>query len=147
MPLYGPGAMMSRVRIMPSQAQSTGETVLRFLAAGVANTAVGYGIYLVAVIAGAAPQLALILQFVLGALWNYQLHARMVFAVEGWRRLPAYIGSYLLIYAANALALRLLLAQGVGPLVAQLVLLPFVVLASWLLIGRVMGFRHRGVRR
>lgn len=128
---------------MPSQAQSTAETFLRFLAAGLVNTAVGYGIYAVAVIAGAAPQLALILQFVLGALWNYQLHARMVFAVEGWRRLPVYIGSYLLIYALNAMALRLLLTQSIAPLAAQLILLPFVVLASWLLIGRVMGFRHR----
>ena len=41
------------------------------------------------------------------------------------------------------LALRLLLGQGLGPLAAQLLILPFVVALSWLLIGRVMGFRHR----
>ena len=116
-------------------------TLLRFLAVGVVNTAVGYGIYALAVLAGAPPQLALVLQFVLGALWNFQMHARLVFAVEGWSRLPAYIGAYLLIYAGNALALRLVMAQGLGALAAQLVILPVVVAASWLLIGQVMGHR------
>ena len=118
-------------------------TLLRFLAVGVVNTAVGYGIYALAVLAGTPPQLALVLQFVLGALWNFQMHARLVFAVQGWSRLPAYIGAYLLIYAGNALALRLVLAQGIGALAAQLLILPFVVAASWLLIGQVMGYRPR----
>ena len=122
---------------------STSETVLRFLAVGLGNTAFGYAVYALAVLAGAPPQLALVLQFVLGVLWNYGMHARLVFSVQGWGRLPAYIGAYVLIYAANALALRLLLGQGLGPLAAQLLILPFVVALSWLLIGRVMGFRHR----
>ena len=123
--------------------QSTQErrTLLRFLAVGVVNTAVGYSIYALAVLAGAPPQVALVLQFVLGALWNFQMHAGLVFAVEGWSRLPAYIGAYLLIYAGNALALRLVMAQGLGALAAQLVILPVVVAASWLLIGQVMGHR------
>ena len=123
--------------------RSTPETFLRFIAVGVANTAFGYAVYAIAVLMGAPPQIALVLQFLLGALWNYQMHARLVFAVEGWGRLPKYIGAYLLIYAVNAVALRLLLAQDMPPLLAQLVLLPLVVLASWFHIGRVMGFRHR----
>ena len=118
-------------------------TLLRFLAVGVVNTAVGYGIYALAVLAGAPPQLALVLQFVLGALWNFQMHARIVFAVRGWSRLPAYIGAYLVIYAGNALALRMVMAQGAEALLAQLLILPFVVAASWLLIGQVMGHRQR----
>ncbi|MFD1795030.1 GtrA family protein [Paracoccus aurantiacus] len=118
-------------------------TFLRFVAVGVVNTAVGYGIYALAVLFGAPPQLALILQFLLGALWNFQMHAKLVFAVSGWGRLPAYIGAYLLIYSANALALRLVLSHGIGPLMAQLLLLPFVVAASWLLIGWVMGYHAR----
>lgn len=116
--------------------------MLRFLAVGLGNTAFGYAVYAVAVLAGAPPQLALVLQFVLGVLWNYGMHARLVFLVDGWGRLPAYIGAYVLIYAANALALRLALAQDVGPLTAQLLILPFITILSWLLIGRVMGFRH-----
>lgn len=120
-------------------------TFMRFIAVGVLNTAVGYGIYALAVVLGAPAQVALVLQFLLGALWNFQMHAKLVFAVRGWGRLPAYILSYLLIYAGNALALRVVMSQGIGALAAQLILLPVVVAASWFLIGRVMGYRNRRV--
>ena len=63
--------------------------------------------------------------------------------MRGWGRLPAYIGAYLVIYAGNALALRMVMAQGAEALLAQLLILPFVVAASWLLIGQVMGYRQR----
>lgn len=124
--------------------RSTSQTMLRFLAVGLGNTAFGYSVYALAVVAGLTPQLALILQFVLGVLWNYTLHARLVFSVNGWTRFPLYIGAYLLIYTINATSLRILLAEGIGPLLAQLLILPFIVALSWLLIGRVMGFRHVG---
>lgn len=113
---------------------------LRFLAVGVVNTAFGYGVYAVGIMAGLPAQAALALQFLLGALWNYRLHARLVFAVEGWDRLPAYVGAYLLIWALNAAALRALLAGGMGALAAQALILPVTVALSWWLIGRVMGF-------
>ena len=119
---------------------------LRFLAVGVLNTGFGYGVYALGVLAGLPAQGALALQFVLGALWNYCLHARLVFAVQGWGRLPAYVGAYLLIWALNALALRALLAAGLGALAAQALILPATVALSWGLIGRVMGFHAARVR-
>ena len=48
-----------------------------------------------------------------------------------------------MIYAGNAAALRMVMAQGAEALLAQLLILPFVVAASWLLIGQVMGYRQR----
>ena len=119
---------------------------LRFLAVGVVNTGFGYGVYAAGVLAGLPAQAALALQFLLGALWNYRLHARLVFAVRGWDRLPAYVGAYLLIWALNALALRGLLAGGMGELAAQALILPATVALSWWLIGHVMGF-HRARRQ
>lgn len=119
---------------------------LRFLAVGVLNTGFGYGVYAAGVLAGLPAQAALALQFLLGALWNYRLHARLVFAVRGWGRLPAYVGAYLLIWALNALALRALLAAGADALLAQALILPVTVLLSWGLIGRVMGFHAAGGR-
>jgi len=114
--------------------------LLRFLVVGVVNTAFGYGVYAAAVLAGLPAQAALALQFLLGVLWNYRMHARLVFAVEGWDRLPAYVGAYLLIWALNAVALRMLLAAGMSPLAAQGLILPATVALAWWLIGRVMGF-------
>lgn len=119
---------------------------LRFLAVGVLNTAFGYGVYAGGMLAGLPAQAALALQFLLGALWNYRLHARLVFAVRGWGRLPAYVGAYLLIWTLNALTLRALLAAGTGALAAQALILPATVLLSWGLIGRVMGFHTAGGR-
>lgn len=117
-------------------------TFHRFLAAGVANTAFGYAVYAAGVLAGLPAQAALALQFLLGVIWNYRLHARLVFAVQGWGRLPAYIGAYLAIWLLNAAALRGLTAAGMGPLLAQALILPGAVLLSWGLIGRIM----RGAR-
>lgn len=114
----------------------------RFLGVGLANTAFGYGVYALSVLAGLPAQGALVVQFVLGALWNYHLHTRLVFAVEGWGRLPAYVAAYVLIYALNAAGLAMVMDLGVGPLLAQLMILPFAVMLSWRLVGRVMG--HRG---
>jgi putative flippase GtrA len=114
---------------------------LRFVAVGVVNTAVGYSIYAAGLLAGLPPQVALVVQFVLGALWNYGMHARLVFAHRGLRRLPVYIGAYLLLWAVNGLALQGLLEAGVGPLAAQLLLLAPMVVLSFLLVSRVLSSR------
>ena len=56
--------------------------------------------------------------------------ARIVFAVRGWSRLPGYIGAYLVIYAGNAVALRLVMAQGALIQTLQDARLPAVLCAS-----------------
>lgn len=128
---------MGLIRIPHNRWRHT--VLLRFIGVGLANTVFGYGIFALAVVAGLPAQAALIVQFVIGALWNFHLHARLVFAVEGWLRLPAYVATYVAIYAVNAAGLAIMTGWGAGPLAAQLAILPFVVLLSWQLIGRVMS--------
>lgn len=118
-------------------------TFPRFLMVGVLNTAVGYAIYAAGVLAGLSPQVALALQFVLGPLWNYATHGRLVFGNAGIGRLPLYLAAYALIWAANALALRGLLILGLGPLWAQLAILPATTVLSYLLISRVLSSDRR----
>lgn len=134
---------LAQTALMDDRSPAARKAFLRFLAVGVVNTAFGYGVYAVGIMGGLPAQTALALQFLLGVLWNYRMHARWVFAVEGWGRLPAYVGAYLLIWALNALALRVLLSVGLGALAAQALILPATVALSWLLIGRVMGFSRR----
>jgi putative flippase GtrA len=125
-----------------------GHKFLRFLAVGVLNTAVGYGLYAVLVLAGLGPQAALALAFALGVLWNYGTHARLVFGTGGYRRLPAYAVAYLAIYAVNAFGLSRAIAAGVHPLVAQLVLALVMAGLSFVLISVVLTgtppFSRRG---
>lgn len=91
----------------------------RFLAVGVVNTAVGYAIYAVLVMAGLHPQPALAVAFVLGVMWNYLTHARIVFGSGGVRRMPYYFAVYAGLYLFNSWALARLLKAAVSPLVAQ----------------------------
>jgi putative flippase GtrA len=128
-----------------------GQRLIRFLAVGVLNTAVGYAIYALLVFAGLSPQPALALAFALGVLWNYATHARLVFGTEGYRRLPAYAAAYAAIYAVNAFLLARALAYGIDPLVAQAVLsvvmagLSFVLLSA-VLTGEIPFLRRKADR-
>ena len=103
-----------------------------FLVVGVVNTGVGYGLFALFLWLGLPPQPALALAFGLGVLWNYGAHARLVFGTSGLRRLPVYAAVYVAIYAGNAMALAWLLDRGIGPLLAQAIILPFAVVASFL---------------
>lgn len=106
-----------------------------FVVVGMVNTAVGYGLYAGFVWLGLGPQPALALSFVLGVLWNYVAHARFVFRTRGFDRLPFYVGVYAGIYVVNALVLAGLLRLGLGPIVAQALILPFAVVATYLGVG------------
>ncbi len=108
---------------------------LKFLAVGVLNTAFGYAVYAVLVLLGMTPQPALALAFVIGVIWNYGTHARLVFGTSGFGRMPHYVGAYLLIYGVNALALAAALRAGVAPLLAQGVLAVLMAGLSFLLIS------------
>ncbi|SDK91509.1 GtrA family protein [Aliiruegeria lutimaris] len=113
--------------------------VVRFIGAGVVNTAFGYGMYALLVLAGAHAQLALAIQFGLGVIWNYSIHSRLVFGVRGYARLPAYALAYLAAYGFNAIVLAILLALGLSPLVAQLLALGPTVVLSYVLVSRALG--------
>lgn len=115
--------------------------IIRFLIVGFVNTAFGYGVYALAILVGIAPHPALILSFVIGVLWNYQTHARLVFAAKGARRLPAYAGVYLGLYAVNAGMLEGLLRLGLPPLIAQALYLPVSAVLAYLAVGKVLTGR------
>lgn len=106
---------------------------LRFLAVGGLNTLFGYGVFSLLVLAGMAPGLALLIATVLGVLFNYCTTGRIVFAVRGWGRLPRFALVYGLTFLANLWSLNSLIAAGLSPLLAQAILLPVVVIATFAL--------------
>lgn len=114
------------------------DRILRFLGAGAVNTLFGYAVFAVLILLGAAPQLALAVQFVLGVLWNFQVHGRYVFFVQGYARLPHYALSYVVIYIFNATLLWALLQGGLNPYAAQAVALGPTVVLSYILISRAL---------
>ncbi|MEX0317261.1 MAG: GtrA family protein [Ruegeria sp.] len=115
--------------------------VVRFLGAGVINTAFGYSVFAALVFLGAHPQVALIVQFVIGVIWNYWIHGRYVFGVRGYARLPLYALSYVIIYFANAFLLRAFMVAGLNAYLAQAVALGPVVILSYVMISHALGVR------
>ncbi|MGB3179085.1 MAG: GtrA family protein [Albidovulum sp.] len=122
---------------------------IKFLAVGVLNTAFGFAAYAVLIWAGLPPQPALAVSYVMGVIWNYGTHARLVFGAEGFKRLPLYALAYSLLYVINAVALAMMLKAGLPALWAQAVLvLPMAmiafVLVSYVLTGALPFGRRKG---
>ncbi|MEO1109795.1 MAG: GtrA family protein [Pseudomonadota bacterium] len=114
------------------------DRILRFIGAGVINTLFGYAVFSILVWFGAHPQVALAVQFIVGVLWNFQVHGRFVFYVQGYGRLPHYAVSYVIVYAFNAALLWALLQFGFDAYLAQAIALGPTVVLSYGLISRAL---------
>ena len=110
----------------------------KFILIGLVNTAFGYAVFAVLILFQTPPQPALALTFVIGVTWNYLFHARLVFGQSGFTGIPAYIGSYFLIYGFNSISLGFLLRAGLNPLVAQAILAPIAAVISFVLITKAL---------
>lgn len=103
---------------------------IRFLFVGVLNTAFGYSIYLLCLLGGMKVEIAVAVATCLGATFNYFTNARLVFSHQGGNRLFQFLCAYAVIYVINVVAIRALLAAGIGPALAQaLLLLPLALVA------------------
>lgn len=116
---------------------------LRFIVAGVVNTAVGYVLYAAFyLLTPLGPHWSLLAAFCLGVVWNYVTTSRFVFGTRGYGRLPAYALCYAAIYALNAKALAWAVAAGWSPLLAQAVLAPLAALCTFAIMSVVLTWRR-----
>ena len=104
---------------------------VRFLLVGVMNTAIGYALFAAFILAGAAPLLAVAASTALGALFNFGSIGVIVFSSKDVTLLPRFLAVYVGQCAVNSLLLGLLARVGLGPLVAQFVLLPLLALGTY----------------
>ncbi len=114
--------------------------MLRFLAVGALNTLFGYVMFSLLVLAGVVPGLALFVGTLVGLLFNYFTTGRLVFAARGLGRLPWFVAVYGLTFLVNLWSLRALIATGLSPLLAQAIVLPPVILLTFLL-NKLLVFR------
>lgn len=111
-------------------------TFLRFLAIGVVNTLVGYALYVAFLAAGATMWVAVMASTALGALFNFGSIGIVVFRNADPLLLPRFLGVYVAQCAVNSAALWLLGRLGLGPYLAQFLLLPM------LATGTYLAMRH-----
>jgi len=112
--------------------------LLRFLAVGILNTVVGYGLFAALYLALGSHRVAAVLAFVGGVLFNFFSTGRLVFESRSLRALVPFTAGYLVILGLNLVLLEVLVAFGVGALIAQAVSLPLVVVASYLINARIV---------
>ena len=116
--------------------------VLCFLAVGLLNTGFGYACYAGFVLAGAPLSMAVAGGTALGFLFNFYSYGGLVFGSTAMRLLPRFLLFYLALGSLNFVLLRLLGAAGLGPLLAQALLLPVLAVCGYLALrGFVYGGR------
>ena len=94
-----------------------------FLVAGGINTLFGYAVYGGQVLLGVLPHVAVAVSTVAGVLFNF-LTTSAVFRSRDLRKLPRFLAVYGVMLSLNILLLDLLMRAGLGPLIAQAVILP-----------------------
>jgi putative flippase GtrA len=109
---------------------------LRFLLVGGINTAVGYGLFLLALAIMPTIFTALVAANILAILFNFVTTGSLVFNARDPRLLPRFFGVYGVTFVYNWIGLTLLAGVGVPPWLGGLMLLPGAVVLSYLLNKR-----------
>ncbi|WP_255254804.1 GtrA family protein [Novosphingobium sp. Chol11] len=94
-----------------------------FLLAGGINTLFGYSIYSAQILMGIAPSVAVTVSTIAGVLFNF-LTTSAVFCSRDLRRLPRFLIVYGCMLSLNILLLEIAMRAGLGPLLAQAIVLP-----------------------
>ena len=115
---------------------------IRFLVAGLVNTAVGYAAFLLALALCPTTFIALAASTVVAVLFNFASHGLYVFRSAELGRLWRYVLTYGLVFGFNAIGLALLERSGVPPQIGGLLLLPGAVLISYALNSRFVFVRR-----
>ena len=115
--------MMRDLFAAPEQASSRTHSLhllLRFGLIGLLNTAFGYMVFAVLVLAGVWAGAAIIVATIAGVAFNFQTSRRLVFRTHG--RIFRFVALYGGVLALNWLALRALHATGLSDLISQALL-------------------------
>lgn len=119
---------------------------LRFVAVGMLNTAFGYGVYAVFILLELPRPAALAIATVMGVLFNFKTTGRIVFGSRDNRLLLRFVLVYAVMYGLNTGLLELLCRKvGLGSLVGQAIVLPVVVMVTFLAMKTFVfrgGNRH-----
>jgi putative flippase GtrA len=96
---------------------------LKFIAVGILNTIVGYGLFALFIFLGLHYTLASFIGTILGILFNFRTIGQLVFNNRDKHRLPLFFGVYAIIYVIGILGLKLLGELGLDMYQAGLVMI------------------------
>lgn len=115
---------------------------VKFLFVGVLNTIFGFLAYAFFLrVVGLPWQWALAVSYVIGVLWNFGTHGKIVFQTEGFGRLPLYILAYASLFVLNKLALKAAIGAGLSDLWAQALLVLPMAMVAFILVSLALTGR------
>ncbi len=111
--------------------------IIKFLGAGLLNTAFGYTVYAGLLFFNTPYLVALFFATVAGVIFNYFSFGRMVFDGNGgWLVFGKFVAAYALIYGVNAALLSGLTNYFLlNPYLGQAICIPLSVVLSWILMN------------
>jgi putative flippase GtrA len=101
-----------RFQMKVSDHHRTAGELARFVLVGLLNTGFGYCVYAAGILAGLAPEVALLATFTVALLFNYMTTGRIVFRNAGAGHFPRFAFAYVVIYGINVIVLRAVLGAG-----------------------------------
>ena len=114
---------------------------IRFLLVGILNTLFGYAVFVSALALGFGVTFSLVLATIAGVLFNFQTIGAFVFRRREGRRLVPFILGYSLVLGINWVILKWTMGLGLGPAIAQALLLPLIAAMSFG-INKLLVFRR-----
>lgn len=115
----------------------------RFLCIGAVNTIFGYCAYAFLVILGIDYRVALTISTILAVLFNYYTNGRFVFLNSGKSVLLKFILLNVTMYILNQILLITLVSLGMGKLVAQAVIIPVIIIITFVINKKWVFFKRR----
>lgn len=111
---------------------------VRFLVVGVGNTLFGYAVFALIYAASGSHRAAIILATIIGVVFNFFTTGRLVFDSRSLAKLVPFVLGYGIVLALNLALVEILLRLGVNAFLAQLISLPAVVGASYVINARLV---------
>jgi putative flippase GtrA len=111
---------------------------LKFIVVGVGNTVFGYGVFAIIWFLTGSYRVAIVIATIIGTLFNFFTTGRLVFANRSMTALAPFVLVYAVTCGFNILLVDLMVWAGLNPLIAQLISIPPVVLAAYLLNARLV---------
>lgn len=115
---------------------------VRFIAIGIVNTIFGYSVFALLYVVSGDHRMSIVGATIVGVIFNFFTTARIVFKNSNNRLIFRFISGYAISLGANMMLLEVLVRAGVGPLVAQLICLPPVVVLTYFVNARLV-FRNK----
>jgi putative flippase GtrA len=112
----------------------------RFLVVGAGNTLFSYGVYTVCVLIGIPYQAAVVVSAVISIIFNFFTTGTIVFSNAAIGKIFGFLAAYGVALAANLVLLTMLVDAGVSKLIGQAMVLPAIVVMSFLL-NKFLVFR------